>query len=86
MGRDSLVDRNGLGNASPWDARRAAPTGDRGPQPPARFGDFPAVKSPPPEAGERQPARTRRPDCWEQPHRKHLSVALRPPPLLKEML
>ena len=24
--------------------------GDRGPQPPARFGDFSAVKSPPPEA------------------------------------
>ena len=30
----------------------AGPKGDRGPQPPARFGDFSAVKSPPPEAAQ----------------------------------
>ena len=42
------------------------PTGDRGPQPPARFGDFSAVKSPPPEAWRKtadahSPSRLRRP-------------------------
>ena len=52
MGRDGPEDRSCLGNASSGDARRAAPTGDRGPQPPARFGDFSAVKSPPPEANK----------------------------------
>ena len=50
MRRDGPVERNGLRDASPGDARRAAPTGVRGPQPPAHFGDFSAVKSSPPEA------------------------------------
>ena len=50
MRRDGPVERNGLRDASPGDARRAAPTGVRGPQPPARFRHFSAVKSAPPEA------------------------------------
>ena len=40
------------------------PTGDRGPQPPARFGDFSAVKSPPPEAGEKLPMCIHCPGHW----------------------
>ncbi len=39
IGQDGPVERNGLGDASPWDARRGAPRGRRGPQPPERFGD-----------------------------------------------
>ena len=52
MGRDSPVARNGPGNASSGDARRAAPRGTGGPQPPARFRHFSAVKSAPPEANK----------------------------------
>ena len=52
MERDSPVERNGLRDAASWDARRGTPTGVRGPQPPACFGNFSAVKSSPPEAGE----------------------------------
>ena len=50
MGRDGQVERNGLGDTFSWDARRGPPMGDQGPQPPARFWHFSAVKSAPPEA------------------------------------
>ncbi len=64
--RDGSVEHNGLRNAASWDARRAAPMGVRGPQPPAHFGNFSAVKSSPPEAGERLPMRTGRPGCGDR--------------------
>ena len=86
MGRDGPVECSCPRDAASGDARRGGPEGDRGPQPPACFGNFSAVKSSPPEAGERLPMRTRHPGCREQPHRQHLSVALRAPPLLKERL
>ena len=52
MERKSPVERNSLGNASPWDARRTAPRGTGGRSPPAHFGNFSAVKSSPPEANK----------------------------------
>ena len=52
MERDGLVERNGLGNAAHWDTRRGAPWESRGRSPPARFGNFSAVKSSPPEANK----------------------------------
>ena len=41
MERDSPVERNGLGDASPWDARRAAPRESGGRSPRRVFGTFP---------------------------------------------
>ncbi len=83
---DSLVERNGLGKCRSLGCTPRSLSGDRGPKPPAHFGNFSAVKSSPPEAGEKPPTRTRRSGCRGPPHRQHLSVALRAPPLLKERL
>ena len=50
MGRDGPEDRGCLRDAASGDACRGGPMGVRGPQPPAHFGNFSAVKSSPPEA------------------------------------
>ena len=63
MERDEPEERGGLGDAFSWDARRGA-SGTGGAQPPAYFGNFSAVKSSPPEAGEKPPTCMCGPSCW----------------------
>ena len=46
MELDGPVELSGLRDAFSWDARRGAPWESGGPQPPARFGNFSAVKVP----------------------------------------